>query len=347
MEESNKPKPITIYDIAKEAGLSVATVSRAISGKGYVSENSKKIVSQLVEKYDFRPNTFAQNLQSGYTKTIGFIVPHIGNMYFANVYYEFEKWASSQGYMTILLNSKGVYEIESRLLISLKEKHVDGIVLMGGRVDAIDLDERYIKEIVDIHKSIPIVACSSAAARFGCDGISSNDEKGVEELLRFLKGQGYHRICLTGGGDEYYPSYLKKKSALEIGEKLGLDVQVRWLMGNEVFSYRAGYESMKILLAEQEPPEVVCGINDYVAIGAINAAMELGLNVPKDIAVTGFDDVSIATMTQVHLTTVNPHYEEFGKKVFSVLNKRILNKSTSPFKTIMIRPELKVRHSTR
>lgn len=346
LNEPNVTKHITIYDIAAEIGVSAATVSRAISGRGYVSEKNKTRILELVDKYNFRPNTFAQNLQAGYTKTIGYIVPHIGNMYFANVYYEFEKWASSHGYMTILLNSKGDYEIESKLLNALKEKHVDGIVMMGGRIDATNLTVEYIKEINEIKNLIPLVACGAEAERFGCTGVYSDDEKGVEELLTYLKSKGYQRICFIGGGDEYYPSYIKKRSAYRVGEKLGLDVSVKWLTGNEVFSYKAGYDGMKILLSESKPPEVVCGINDYVALGAINAALEAGLKVPEDIAVTGFDDVSISTMTPVHITTVSPRYEYFGKKVFNHLQKLMQNKEITQIKSTLIKPELVIRNST-
>lgn len=346
LDDNNVTKHITIYDIAKEVGVSAAMVSRAISGRGYVSEKNKTQILELVDKYNFRPNTFAQNLQAGFTKTIGFIVPHIGNMYFANVYYEFEKWASGHGYMTILLNSKGDHDIESKLLSSLKEKHVDGIIMMGGRIDAINLSDQYIKEIQELKKVVPFVSCGAEAERFGCAGIYSDDEKAVEELLTFLKSRGYHKICFIGGGDEYYPSYIKKKCAYRIGEKLGLDVTVRWLSGNEVFSYASGYESMKILLKEGSLPEVVCGINDYVALGAINAALEAGLKVPEDIAITGFDDVSIATMTPVHITTISPRYEYFGKKVFNSLNKLIQNKDQVQGKTILIKPEIVIRNST-
>ncbi|MGF7142761.1 DNA-binding LacI/PurR family transcriptional regulator [Anaerotaenia torta] len=347
LEDSNKPKNITIYDIAREAGVSSATVSRAISGKGYVSEINKEKIKELVQKYNFIPNTFAQNLQSGFTKSIGYIVPHIGNMYFANVYYEFEKWASRHGYVTILLNSKGDYELESKLLGAVKEKRVDGIVMMGGRMDEINLSDHYIREVEEITKSIPFVSCGAQAGRFGCRGIYTDDEKGMEELLHFLKNCGYKRICLVGGGDQYYPSWLKKKSAYETGEKLGLEVSVRWLTGNDVFSYSAGYDSMKILLGEGRLPEVICGINDYVALGVINCALGAGLRVPDDIAVTGFDDVSITTMTPVHITTVSPRYEYYGKKVFNSLHKLIQNKDTGSSKTTLIRPELVIRNSTR
>ncbi len=348
LDGNDMPKQLTIYDIAKEVGVSAATVSRAISGRGYVSEANKVKIMELVQKYNFRPNTFAQNLQAGFTKTIGYIVPHIGNMYFANVYYEFEKWASSHGYMTILLNAKGDYNLESKFLNSLKEKHVDGIVMMGGRMDERNLPENHVREIQEMRNIVPVVSCGPEAERFGCNGIYTDDVKGVEELLLFLKSRGYKRICFIGGGDQYYPSYIKKKTAYAVGEKLGLDVSVRWLTGNDVFSFSAGYDSLKILIEEGGPlPEVICGINDYVALGAVNCALEKGLKIPEDIAVTGFDDVSITTMTPVHITSISPRYEYFGKKVFNSLHKLMQAKTLTTGKTSLIKPEIIIRGSTR
>lgn len=348
LDSNDVPKQLTIYDIAKEVGVSAATVSRAISGRGYVSEANKTRIMELVKIYNFRPNTFAQNLQAGFTKTIGYIVPHIGNMYFANVYYEFEKWASRHGYMTILLNSKGDYDLESKLLNSLQEKHVDGIVIMGGRMDEIHLPDNYVKEIQEVGKKVPMVSCGAEAERFGCSGIYTDDKKGVEELLQFLKSRGYHRILFTGGGDQYYPSYIKKKAAYTVGEKLGLDISVRWLTGNDVFSYSAGYDSFKILLEEKKPlPEVVCCINDYVALGVVNCALEAGLKIPDDLAVTGYDNASITTMTPVHITSISPRYEYYGKKVFNTIEKLIQAQGTVKAKTTLIKPEIIIRNSTK
>ncbi len=347
LDEQARTKPITIYDIAKEAGVSSATVSRAISGKGYISENKKLQILDLVEKYNFRPNTFAQNLKSGFTKTIGFIVPHIGNMYFASVYYEFEKWASSHGYMTILLNSKGDYEVESKLLYSLKEKRVDGIVMMGGRMDAVELSDDYIREISEIKDLIPFVSCAAKSERFGCASVYTDDGKGVELLMTHLKSKGYNSFYMIGGGDEFYPAYLKKKYALEIGKKLDMKVNVNWLTPGMHFDYRAGYNGMKMLLEKPLEADVICGVNDYVAVGARDAALEAGLRVPEDIAFVGFDDIGIGTVLPTHITSVSPCYDIFGKKVFTSLHKIMQDNKPQDMKTTLIRPELKLHESTK
>lgn len=337
---------ITIYDIAQEAGVSSATVSRAISGKGYVSAQKREVIMQLVEKYNFRPNTFAQSLKSGFTRTIGFIVPNIGNMYFANVYYEFEKKASEHGYLTMLLNSNGDYETESRLFQSLLLKNVDGVVMMGGRVDAVTLDDYWIHEIRELGSKLPIVMCGGLAARFECPGVYTDDNRGVELLLVLLKEQGCRSVCFIGGSDRFYPSYSKRESAIRCGKKLGLNVDIRWVEDGPMYNYQAGIEGMQKLLAEGIRPDAICGANDYVAAGAMRAAVQAGLKVPEDLLIAGFDNVDICTIQTPLLTSVSPRYESFGRKTFKSLEKLIQGKEVSRTTATLVRPEVIEREST-
>lgn len=340
-------RQVTIYDIAQEAGVSSATVSRAISGKGYVSAKKRESIMQLVDKYNFKPNTFAQSLKNGFTKTIGFIVPHIGNMYFANVYYQFEKKASEHGYLTMLLNSNGEYETESQLFQSLMLKKVDGIVMMGGRVDSVQLEDCYIKELREIGKQLPIVLCSGKADRFECSGVYTDDNKGVELLLNHLKEEGCQKICFIGGADKFFPSYDKKTSAYKYGKKLKLEVEVKWITKVEMYNFKAGYESMNQMISEGYKPDAVCGVNDYVAAGAMRAAITAGFKVPEDIVFAGFDDIDLCQTQSPLLTSVSPRYESFGRKVFHSLEKLMQGKEVSKTTPVLVRPEIIIRESTK
>jgi DNA-binding LacI/PurR family transcriptional regulator len=344
LEEPIKGKNITIYDIANEIGVSAATVSRAISGKGYVSEANKEKILALAEQYNFRPNTFAQNLQSGFTKTIGFMVPHIGNMYFANVYYEFEKWASGEGYMTILLNAKDNRELESKLLYSLNEKRVDGIVIMGGRLDDVKIKKQYINEITELNQTIPCLLCSSRADIFGCPGVHGDDKMGMDLILRHLHEKGYKNVVLIGGSDHYIPTILKKQAAISIAEEIGMNLKVKWF--KEVFSYEAGYRSMEKILEQKPYPDVVCCINDYVAAGALTAAIKAGLRVPEDIAITGHDNVEASWIMPTQITTAGVNYDKYGKMVFDQLFESIQKHGKLDSKVSLIEPKLVVREST-
>lgn len=344
--EAKQQQKVTIYDIAEEAGVSSATVSRAISGKGYVSAEKKELIKQLVKKYGFRPNTFAQSLKNGFTKTIGFIVPHIGNMYFANVYYEFEKIASAHGYLTMLLNSNGDYETESKLFQSLLLKNVDGIVMMGGRVDAVQVDDECIGELQDLGGTLPVVLCGSHAARYGCPGVYTDDRRSVRLLLEHLKGQDCGNVCFIGGSDKFYPSFEKKEYIYEYGAKLGLNVDVRWTSEGNMFNYEAGYDGMKKLLNQGVRPDAVCGANDYVASGAMHAALVAGYRVPEDIVFAGFDDVETCRLQIPPLTSVNPKYENFGKKIFRILERQMKGEENDREGVTLVRTEIAVRGSS-
>jgi len=338
-------KKITIYDIASETGVSAATVSRAISGNGYVAGEKKERIMELVDKYNFVPNTFAKNLQAGYTKTIGFIVPNVVNQYFAYVYYEFEKIASEQGYMTILLNSQGEHEIESKILNNFLLQNVDGVVMMGGRVDVIDVSKEDIIEIQEYSKKVPVVLCGRATGRFMSNGVYTNDDRGVEMLLAHLKDRGHRDIFFIGGNDKFYPSYDKKVSAYKYGEKMGLNVRVDRL-SEETFNYKAGVDSMKVLLEREELPDAICGINDGAAVGAMNAAIQAGIKVPGAIAFAGFDYTDACRNNLVELTSVSPRYEYFAKRVFRRLEQLIRNEGEGGHTLELFKPELVVREST-
>lgn len=342
----SKQQKVTIYDIAEEAGVSSTTVSRAISGKGYVSAEKKEVIGQLVRKYGFRPNTFAQSLKNGYTKTIGFIVPHIGNMYFANVYYEFEKIASAHGYLTMLLNSNGDFDTESKLFQSLLVKNVDGIVMMGGRVDAVNLDDCYISELAELGKTLPVILGGSRSARYGCPGVYTDDRRSVKLLLEHLKSQGGENISFIGGSDKFYPTYDKREYACEFGKKLGLHIEVRWIPDGDMFNYNAGFEGMKKLLSEGVRPDAVCGANDYVAAGALHAALQAGYRVPEDIMFAGFDDVEISRIQIPTVTSVNPGYEAFGKKLFKNLEKSMKGGEIKKEGVTLVHTELMTRTSS-
>ncbi|NLK74213.1 MAG: LacI family transcriptional regulator [Clostridiales bacterium] len=342
---SDIKKRVTIYDIAKEAGVSSATVSRAISGNGYVSEKNKKNIEALVKKYNFKPNTFARNLQSGFSKTIGYVVPHIGNMYFASVYYEFEKWASLNGYMTILVNSKNERQLESKLLRSLLEKHVDGIVIMGGRVDEVNLEKRYIKEIKELNKTVPCVLCSEKAEDFGCCGIHVDDEIGMRLIIEHLASRNYKNIAMIGGGNTFVPSALKRQYAVKIAKEYSINLDVSKMV-HSGFGYEVGYMDMKLLLEEKPYPDAVICINDYVAIGAMKAIHEAGLKIPDDIGITGYDNVAESYLTTTKITTISSNYHKYGKAVYDCLQGLIEKPNERKRETMLIKPELIVGEST-
>jgi DNA-binding LacI/PurR family transcriptional regulator len=339
----SEKKNITIYDIAREAGVSPSLVSRVISGNGSVSDKNRIKIQSLIDEYNFRPNALARSLQKSKTKMIGFVLPHIGNEYFSSVYYEFEKRASAKGYMTILCNGKSDPVVEQQILRTLDETRVEAVIFMGGRTDLVGIENLYIEELKNLNKTIPCVICSSRAYEFDCVGVHANDNIGVNKIVEHLAEQGYKTMGILGGTDQSYPSLYKKKYFLDGAKKYGLETRKEWIIGN-TFNTVDGYESMNILLRYHEKPEAVCCINDHVAVGAINAALDAGLRVPEDIAITGYDGVEASLLSRPQVTTVTPNYSLYGQTIFEALETLLEGKKFNQIN--LLEPEIIIRESS-
>lgn len=320
-------------------------VSRVVSGNGNVAEKNRIKIQKYLDKYNYRPNAMARNLQRMRTRLIGFVLPHIGNEYFSSVYCEFEKHASADGYMTILYNGKGDFGTESKILNVLAEARVEAMIFMGGRADIVDLKEEYVKELRELNHMMPCIICSQRADEFGCMGVHSDDAFGAKLLIEHLAEQGYKKMAILGGTDLSYPSKFKKECLLKEAKIQGIETRPEWNIGNS-FNEIDGEQSMSKLLMQKELPDVVCCINDHVAVGAQNCAIDAGIRIPEDIAFTGFDGVAASTMTKPPITTVGIDYEEYGRKLYEKMVMAMEMEKQTCEKISLIEPKIIVRGST-
>ncbi len=331
-------KRITIYDIAAEVGVSASLVSRVVSGKGSVSDKTRGKIQQVIDKYDFRPNAMARGLQQSHTKIIGFMIPHIGNEYFSNVYYEFEKHASENGYMTILYNGKNDPETEQRILRVFDEVRVEAAVIMGGNVDAVAINEDYANAIRALNRRVPCILCSEQAEKFGCVGVHMDTVRKTELIAEYLYKKGYRTAGILGGAavGEYnrYPTVLFYENLKKFAGEYGIEIKDAWLHGNS-YDEKDGEEAMRALLAAGELPQAACCINDHVAYGAMFAAQNAGLKIPEDMAIIGSDNVHIARMMRPSLTTVAVDFEKIGSLIFEKIMARLKGEETE---SCMIEP---------
>ena len=335
-------KNITIYDIAKEVGVSPSMVSRVLSGKGSVGAQTREKIQSVIDKYDFRPNAMARGLQQSRTKMIGFMIPHIGNEYFSNVYYEFEKHASESGYMTIVYNGKSDLGTELKILDAFIEARVEAVVIMGGGADATELNAEYVSAVKRVNDRIPCIICSDQANRLGCVGTHMNIARATELLIEHLREKNYTSLGILGGAPETYPSVMFKKHLRDCAAANGIEIRDEWIHGIS-YNPEDGEKAMKKLLEQKTLPRVVCCINDYVACGAMSVALDAGLRVPDDIAFTGRDNVEISQIIKPKLTTVANNYEMLGSTLFQMISIRLDGGSAS---STLIEPELIVRDST-
>ena len=340
----NNLKKVTIYDIAKEAGVSASQVSRAISGKGYVSQENRAKIDALVEKYHYRPNAMARNLQKGKSNMVGFLIPHIASEYFGSVYYEFEKEMTEKGYITIVFNGKSNGQEEIRILRLLEEIRVDVAVIMGGSLDAVTWDAEYIQALRTLSQKIPCVLCAERADELNCFGAYTNIDMGFKALIEHLAEMNYRSLGILGGLSYVYPSVCVQKTIEKYAVQYGIETKPEWRIES---SYNAndGEEAMKKLLKQKELPSVVCCINDDIAIGAMGVAMDAGLDIPGEIAFAGYDNIRMSHMIRPKLTTVEVDFGMLGHGLVEAVENSLEGKKNQ--EVILTDSRLVVRGSTR
>lgn len=337
-------RKINIYDIAKEAQVSPATVSRVIGGKVKVSEEKKKRVQEVIDKYHFQPNALAKGLSAEKTHIIGIIVSDIRNPYYSQLYVECEKAAALHGYTLLLSDSLGEREREQELLEKLAGQSVDAIIQIGGSVDVWEMEEEYIQRLNHISQSIPVVT-SVRQEGLDCYSVSIDEVQSVELAMEHLLQQGHRNIVFVGGNDGVLATRIKKKRFMEMMKEVGTGKKKKYCVPTDAYTMEEGYEAAGKLLENKKIPTAVLAINDIVAMGICKAITQAGLQIPRDIAVASFDNTFIAQLANPPLTSVDYHYEEFGELLIQTVVDAIEGKEQKQHKLIPI--ELKERESTK
>lgn len=316
-------KAITVYDIAKEAGVSPATVSRVLTNNARVSEEKKKRIQEVIDKYDFEPNGLARSLSKQETKTIGMIVPDIRNPYYSTICVECEVEASKFGYNMILCNTINELEAESVHLKNLSEKHVDAIIQVGGSVDEVKPDPSYVALINKISKKIPIIIGGELEGA-NCYRVEAEETHGMKHLIPYLAGMGHREIAFVGGFDKVIPTNKKRIALKRFLTEMGIPYRKEFVIDG-LYSIEGGYEGMSKLYALGKLPTVIIAINEFSAMGILKFLQEKGIKVPEDISLVAFDDTYLSEVLTPNLTSINYNLKLYSEKIMdtaiSILNK--------------------------
>lgn len=300
-----------IYTIAKEAGVSPATVSRVLTNNARVSEEKRKKVCDVIQKYGYTPNALAQGLSTAKTHTIGLLLANISSPFYATVATECEKVADKMGYLLLMLTSLSNYTLEAKQLRKLYEQQVDAILVVGGRIDHITVDEEYVELINRINKTTPIVSTGRPAGAGNCKvGL---DEGGSMNLaMEYLFELGHKKIALIGGRRDARSTLEKHISYRSMLRQRGIEYQENYVFESIDYSNQSGYQCMKRLLQQKDRPTAVVAINDYTAAGVIRAVYDAGMRIPEDISVIAFDNTYLSAALTPMLTSVGTNYSEFA-----------------------------------
>ncbi|HHT24648.1 MAG TPA: LacI family transcriptional regulator [Clostridiaceae bacterium] len=339
---------VTIKDIAKRAGVSYATVSRALNNKADVNQDTRKMIVKLAEEMGYRPNVIAQSLVTQRTNHIALIVPDVSNPFFAELSRSISEASNKSGYIVTTCNTGWDTERENYMLEHMQSQQVAGIIIKPSAF--------YKPETFDSIK-IPLVVFWHPYKN-ETDFIEMDHSAGGKMATEHLLKCGYQNIAYIGGAALSPANQLRSlayQQALQENE-----FQVRQeLISYGGFDLQSGYDRIKMLVEQGsiKPDAVFCG-NDYIALGVLQYLHEKKIRVPEDFGVVGYDDIYFSGLPMINLTTIAQPRDEMGYSAVKLILEQISftknesNKDASEIKhrkpaRILLKPTLKARGTTR
>lgn len=336
---------VSIYRIAKEAGVSPATVSRVLTHNANVSDEKRIKVEELIQKYDFRPNAMARGLSSTQSKIIGLLAPDIRNPFYATLAVECERAANERGYILMLCNSMNNMEVEEYHLQKMFEQRVDALILMGGKVDERVTDKSHVERLNQIAGSTPVVITGKMDGS-DCYQVNIDEAQATDCLMEYLISNGHRSICIMGGRKNVNSTYAKRTRYRNSLKKYGIPFRPEYVIETQGYSMESGYEAMNMLFASNvELPSAVIAINDFTALGIVQSIRQHSYRIPEDISVVSFDNTFIAESCTPRLTSMGYNYDKFGDTL--VETAIAVLEGENPLKLQLIPPELVIRESCR
>jgi LacI family transcriptional regulator len=317
---------VTIAHVASRAGVSPTTVSHVLSGKRVVGAATRDVVMDAIRELGYRPNHVARNLRTRQSHMVAVLVPDLTNPFYAVLTRGLADSLDPAGYGTYVCNTDGQHERERRYFQDVMDRGVDGIVFASGETASG-------VTFGPADYTTPIICIGDHLDHPLCDAVTPDDEAGSREATSFLVEHGYRRIGMIQGPPKYGAQRTAGfRAALQaVKRKATSDLLVR---GD--WTRRGGQDAMRALMALPKRPDAVFCANDLMAIGALDVAHELGLDVPGDVAIMGFDDVDAATIVTPQLTTVrNPAYES-GRTAGDLLLSRMSGRYTGTGRTVVL-----------
>lgn len=323
-----------IRDVAALAGVSTATVSRALQHPDKVREETRKRVFEAVEKANFVPNANARSFRQQSNRTVILLVRDIGNPFYLEIFKGVEEAASEADYKVLMGDARDDAARVANHIELVRQRHADGLILMTGHFPA-ELRGR-----ADLLP--PIVIASETVSGIDLPMVKVDNVKASAEAVRYLIEAGHRRIAHLAGplpeslAEERLAGYRQAFS------EAGLPVEPEWIVTGD-YSIEAGRQSVRRLLAAKTPFTAIFAASDQMAIGAIGELRQNGISVPKDVSVIGFDDIIFANAFDPPLTTVRQPRREMGRRAMELMIERLNGGRSNS--VIQLETELVIRGS--
>lgn len=322
----------SLQDVANKAGVSTATVSRVLNNIGVVKTSTRTKVLKAVEELKYLPNIHARALAGGSSRTLGLLVSNLENPFFVDVFRALENEAHKKGYEVLIANTD--YDPE-RLVANVQlmlGRRVAGLALIVSEIAPHLLDELS-------ERKVRTVVYDVGSPRPNILSIKTQYKRGMQRVVEYLHAMGHRRMAFVGHHDSLGPLSARHQSFLEAVTRYDPQVEHRSVASDDGFE--GGREAVRELLRDGMMPTAIVCVNDFMAVGVLRQLREMGLRVPEDVSVTGFDNISLSEMMTPSLTTVHIPCDTLGRKIFAMLTEK-----GDSQRELVIDPELVVREST-
>jgi LacI family transcriptional regulator len=330
---------VTMSDVARQAGVSLMTVSRVINNKGDVSNETRQRILEIIASLGYRPSAIARSLATKETCTIGLVIPDVTNPFFADIARGVEHLAYSKGYHVFLCNSEEDPQRELAVIQSLEEKRVDGLILCSSRLEE--------EKLADVLANLPPVVLINRrlhqAGEDTFDTVILDDEQGGWLATHHLIQGGHQRIGFLAGPAASYSGAGRRTGFLAALKEADIEPEAGWI-SHCLPSVEGGYEATRQLLDMYPQLTALFCYNDLVAVGALQASNELKRRVPEDLAIVGHDDIPLAALVSPALTTCRVPRYELGARAVNALLER-LRDCPGGCQQSVLQPELVIRES--
>ncbi|WP_136439435.1 LacI family DNA-binding transcriptional regulator [Pacificoceanicola onchidii] len=317
-------KTVRIQDVARAAGVSTATVSRALSNPDILSERARKAVQDAIRETGYRVNQAARNLRKQRAGALLVLVPNLGNPFFSQILAGISARVEGTDYAVLIKDTEGLSDGQGALVDYVLDSRVDGIISLDGSLSAAELSA---------------FAAGGADGRlvFACEWVAdsplpsvrSDNAEGARLAVRHLHGLGHSRIAHVTGPEGNVLTAARRTGMLEERDRLGLPGRSDWIMrGN--FSMESGQAAARRIIAMQDRPSAVFCASDMVAFGLIATLTEAGIRVPQDISVIGFDDIEMSQFFIPALTTIRQDRRTLGVRAAELLLSRLQTPEAEP-----------------
>jgi DNA-binding LacI/PurR family transcriptional regulator len=325
-----------LEDVAKRAKVSIATVSRVVNSVGPVKNSTRARVLKAIQELKYHPNIHARSLAGGKSRTLGMIVSNLENPFFLDIFRALESDAHRRGYEVLVANT----DYRARQLVSSVHLMM-GRRLAGLAVIVSEMEPSLIQELTETN--LPIVFYDVGTPARNISNIKVRYEKGMQRVVEYLYSVGHRRMAFVGHHISLEPLLDRKKSFLDTMKRYAGEVEHATVADRD--GPVGGQQATRQLLASGFKPTAIICVNDFMALGVVRELREHGLEVPRDVSVTGYDNISLSEYAFPPLTTVNIPREMIGHLAFSALVPEHEDAQVRG-REFLIDPELVIREST-